>query len=175
MGSILFVGAAYAAFGTLIILAGRWIYLFSKNRELKQWEAKRAQNDAEHEARLLHQRKSTEKNHAGQVYNWLKRELAQYEDVGIRIGRIATNGSSYTIVIDRVVDSFMFPLPIVQIDYDFTKETDGYVCHLFYGATGPDLKLYVSDHNPKYGLEKLVIKDVREEAERARKNAHATF
>ena len=136
-------------------------------RELKRWTKDSEAHRASHEQRLLHKRRDTQLNWGRRVFNWIVVELPlEKANAGVRVRKIEDNNGSFSIVIERLITGDTTPVPILQIDYDFKEKTEGYVAHIFYGAYGPDALLYVVPHNPFYGLEKLVMQEVRCDGEK---------
>lgn len=151
--------------GTLFLV---WLIQSDKKRRQLKIRTEETQHAANYEARVTRRRRDSQLNHGGSIYNWLMNQLEEYTRDGLRMWVIADNGGKYSIQLEHETGDR--PIPLLQISFDFMAHPEPYFGHIHYGAYGADILFWTGNQGTTNGLDRLVLKEVREfyEERRAR-------
>ncbi|MDQ3089831.1 MAG: hypothetical protein M3Q24_01605 [bacterium] len=158
------IAGALMVLGGLIFWLGQKMKRFFLGREKEKRGVDSLSRKAEFDANEHKKTLDNQLNHGRMIFNWLKRELGQYKQLGIKLYSMDDNGGKFSIFIEKVQNEYD-RLPILQVTYDFVNATVPYLGHIHYGRYGADILFWVGDHAPKSGLDRLVLDVVKREAE----------
>ncbi len=127
---------------------------YRDNKKTREHKNDRAQEEkqAKRDQQLRHGRK---------VFDWLQKEVEQYEKDGIRIKALENDIGKFTILVHLFYNASEGGHDdILRISYYFVGYPQPYQGHLFYGEFGPDTLIWTGNKDPYVGLDRLVLKEI---------------